>query len=142
MPHLGLNVRKLAALDMALHGKRFILVEFGFGVLAFAVLGDLSLTQGLRLLRNGVNWQLVLGIVLLWIGLNYIPLFIHAVDLARRGTARDEAGDELAKREALRKYSVLQFWLLVPFAIVILDLTQRPAAKAARSAGPPSRHRG
>lgn len=142
MPALGLNVRKLAALDMALHGKRFILIEFGIGVLACAVLGGLSLAQGLRLLRNGLNWQLVLGIVLLWIGLNYVPLFIHAVDLARRGMARVEAGDDLAKQELLRKYSVQQFWLLVPFAVVVLDLTQRLAPNAARSAGPPSRHRG
>ena len=142
MPPLGLNVRKLAALDMALHGKRFILVEFGVGVLACAVLGGLSLVQGLRLIRIGINWQLVLGIVLLWIGLNYVPLFIHALDLARRGTARDEAGDDLAKPELLRKYSVQQLWLLVPFAVVALDLTQRLAANAARSAGPPSRQRG
>ena len=46
MPYLGLNVRKLAAIDMALHGKRFILIEFGAGVLACAVLGGLSLAQG------------------------------------------------------------------------------------------------
>ena len=97
---------------------------------------------GLRLLRDGLSWQPVLGIVLLWIGLNYLPLFIHAVDLATRGTAREEAGDELATREVLRKYSVQQLWILIPFAVVILDLIQRLAANAARSAGPPSRHRG
>ena len=139
---MALNVRKLAALDMALHGKRFILIEFGLGVLACAVLGGLSLAQGLRLLRNGFNWQFVLGVVLLWIGLNYVPLFIHAVDLAGCGRAREEAGHELASREVLRKYSVQQLWILVPFAVVVLDLIQRFAANDARSEGPPSRHRG
>jgi hypothetical protein len=142
MPHLGLNVRKLAAIDMALHETRFILIEFGVGVLASAVLCGLSLAQGLRLLRNGFNRELGLGFVLLWIGLNYVPLFIHAIDLARRGTARQEAGDDLDRRQLLRRYSAQQFWLLVPFAVVVLDLTQRFAANAARSAGPPSRHRG
>lgn len=142
MPRLSLNVRRLAAIDMALHGKRYILIEFGVGVLACAILGGLSLAQGLRLLRKGFNWQLVLGIALLWIGLNYVPLLIHAVDLARRGTASEEAGDDLDRRQLLRRYSAQQFWLLVPFAVVILALVQRSAAKAARSAGPPSMHRG
>lgn len=75
-------------------------------------------------------------------GVNYVPLFIHAVDLARRRAAREEAGDELATRAVLRNYSVQQLWLLVPLAVVILDLIQRLAANAARSAGPPSMHRG
>lgn len=139
---MALNVRKLAAVDMALHGKRFILTEFALGVVACLLLGGLSLAQGIRGLDRGISWQLLLGLALLWIGLNYVPLLVHAVDLARRGTAREEAANDLAQRELIRKYSLQQLWLLVPFAVVILALLQRPSANAARSAGPPTMHRG
>jgi hypothetical protein len=68
---------------------------------------------------------LLLGIPLLWIGLNYVPLFVHSVDLARKGTARQEVATELADPRAARSYSWRQLWILVPFAVVILAVTQR-----------------
>ena len=68
MESVALDVRKLAALDMAVHGKPFIVVEFGVGVLGCLVLGALSVTAGIR---SGATWELLLGVALLWIALNY-----------------------------------------------------------------------
>lgn len=124
---MGVNVRRLAALDMALHGPRLILIEFAVGVVGCAVLGIFSVALGVRLLARGLTWQLFLGIALLWVALNYVPLLLHAIDIVRRGSARQEAAYELAHPEIVRRYSVLQMWLLVPFAMVIMALAQRGA---------------
>ena len=120
-----LNVRKLAALDMALHGPRFIVIEFGLGVAGCAVIGALSFAAGVRTWSRGVGWQLVLGVVLLWIALNYVPLLLHAIDLARRGSARQEASAELANPKLVRLYGLKQLWILVPFAVLTFAVLQR-----------------
>jgi hypothetical protein len=125
MGALTLDVRKLAALDVAFHGARFIVAEFASGVVLGGGLGLLLLVAGLRLLSRGLTWQLLLGVALLWIGLNYVPLLIHALDLARRDTAREEVRAELADLQLVRTYSWRQLWILVPFAIITLDLVQR-----------------
>lgn len=80
--------------------------------------------MGIRLLKYWLNWQLLLGLALLSGGVNYLPLLIHALDLARRGTVREEAGLDTSP-DAARRYTVLQLWLLVPFALVALALAQR-----------------
>ena len=59
------DVRRLAALDMALHGPRLILIEFAVGVVGCAVLGGYSVALGVRLPAHGFTWQLFLGIALL-----------------------------------------------------------------------------
>lgn len=122
---MWLDVRKLAALDMALHGPRFIVIEFAGGVGGCALIGALSLGAGTRLISHGISWQLILGAGLLWIALNYVPLLLNAIDLARRRTARQEAASELASPRLLRRYGLLQLWILVPFAIVIFAFLQR-----------------
>jgi len=119
---IALDVRKLAALDMAFHGERFILGEFGIGVAGSIVLCVLSLSAGFR---SGTVWELLLGLALLWIGLNYVPLLVHAIDLARLGAARLEAADEIERPELIRGYTARQLWILLPFAVVIMDLVQR-----------------
>lgn len=138
MNALSLNVRRLVALDMALHGKRFIVTEFAAGVLLSGALGVLSIVTGLRSRGHGLSWQLLIGIALLWIALNYVPLLIHAVELARQGTARQEAAAELADLRLARSYLWRQLWILVPFAVVVLDLAQRSrSSSGARLGGPP-----
>ena len=112
---------------MALHGPRLILIEFAVGVIGCAVLGGYSVALGVRLLAHGLTWQLFLGIALLWVALNYVPLLLHAIDIVRCGSARQEAAYELAHPEIMRRYTVLQLWLLVPFAMVIMALAQRGA---------------
>lgn len=112
---MGLNVRKLVALDMTFLGTRVIVAEYAVGVVLGLGIGILSLLRG-------VYW---LGVPLLWIALNYVPLFLHSVDLARRGTARQEVAAELADLRNARSYSYRQLWILVPFAVVLLALAQR-----------------
>ena len=69
----GLDVSRLAELDIAWHGPQFILWEFGGGVVGPAALGLLSvrytITHGLSLL----SWPVLLGVELLAIALNYVP---------------------------------------------------------------------
>ena len=105
-----LNVRKLVALDMTFIGSRVIVAEYAAGVVLPAFLGILSLRQG----------NLLFALPLLWIALNDIPLLAHSVDLARRGTAREETGGKLD-----RSYSWRQLWILVPFAVVVFAVLQR-----------------
>lgn len=100
---------------MTFLGTRVVVVEYAAGVLLGSGIGILSLRKGV----------LLIGIALLWIGLNYIPLLIHAVDLARKGSARDEVAPELADLRQARSYSWRQIWILVPLAVVVLDLVQR-----------------
>lgn len=102
---------------MALHGRPFIVIEFAFGVAGGLGLGGLSLSTGIRL---GAAWVVVLGVVLICTGVNYIPLLIHAVDLARQDSAR----------QLIWRYTVRQFWIAVPFAMVVMDLAQRARARA------------
>ena len=127
MGSVALDVRKLAALDMAVHGTRFIVVEFGVGVAGCLILGGLSVAAGLR---SGATWELLLGLGLLWIAVNYVPLLIHAIDLARSGTARQEAANEIEHPELIRRYTFRQLWILVPLAIVIMDVAQRTRSRA------------
>ena len=112
---VGLNVRKLVALDMTFLGTRVIVGEYGAGVVLCGAIAVLSLQRG----------ALLLGIPLLWIGLNYVPLFAHAIDLARRGTARQEVAAELADPSKARSYSWRQLWILVPFAVIVFAVLQR-----------------
>ena len=115
MHSIGLNVRKLVALDMAFIGTRVIVAEYPAGVVLPALLAVLSLRQG----------NLLFGLPLLWIAVNYVPLFLHSVDLARKGTARQEVGGVLD-----RSYSWRQLWILVPFAVVLFALSQRSTRPA------------
>ncbi|HEV2415686.1 MAG TPA: hypothetical protein VGX27_12855 [Candidatus Dormibacteraeota bacterium] len=112
---VGLNVRRLAALDMTFLGTQVIVAEYAAGVVLPWVIAALSVRRGV----------LPLGIPLPWIGLNNVPLFVHAVDLARRGTAREEVAAELADPPQARSYSWRQLWILVPLGVVVFALLQR-----------------
>src|ERR1035438_6175939 len=96
-----INVRKLAAIDLHFLGPKVILAEFGLGVPIMLALGILSLRVGL--LRTHAIWQIVLGVYLLLLAVNYIPMLWCAIDIARRGTAAAELGDELSDKVALMR---------------------------------------
>jgi hypothetical protein len=80
-----INIRKLAAVDMAWLGARVIIVEYFFGVIFPFLLGFLSVRAGLfgPVL---IGWEAGLGIWLITIAMNYIPLLIYAVLIAKAGT--------------------------------------------------------
>lgn len=120
-----INVRKLAALDLVLHGPWFILAEFGFAVALGAALGVYLTYDGLFSSQGHSPVALIMGIYTLLLGINYVPLLLHAIDLVRHRAAADELAYELTRKDYyVRKYSIQQFLVLVPLALPILALQQ------------------
>jgi hypothetical protein len=119
-----LDVRRTAALDMALHGSRLIVAEFAIGTAVCAGLGVLAIASGIRSLAHGISFALVLGLLLIGAALNYLPLLIHSIDISRKDSSKEEAKEELARPELIRRYSARQFVLLVPFAVAVMAVLQ------------------
>ena len=114
-----LNPRKLAAIDLVFLGAKVIIAEFAGGVL-------LCLGLGAFVLYRGHSWgQLALGLYLVSLGINYIPLLIYATAITRRRSAVAEMGDELNdKSRAMAKYRRQSILLLVPLFVPILALAE------------------
>jgi hypothetical protein len=49
-----------------------------------------------------------------------LPLLIHGVDLARRGSACAEAAGDLADARVARSYAWRQLWIVIPLAVVAI----------------------
>jgi hypothetical protein len=129
-----LNVRKLAAIDLYFLGPRFILAEFGLGVVALCALGLLTLRAGIRQ-DHGV-YLVAWGIYMVAIGINYVPLLLHAIDITRSGTAEKEIADELRERRvALRKYRRRSLLILLPLVVLILSIVQEVQERIAAHSG-------
>ncbi len=115
-----INIRKLAAVDMVWLGPRVIIAEYALGVVLPLSLGLFSIRLGFPgYVKSG--WETAVGFWLVSIGLNYIPLFIYAVLIARGGTVKEEGQAELAHA---RRYGTQQVIILIPFFVVILALVQ------------------
>jgi hypothetical protein len=115
-----LNVRRLAAVDM--HGssgvtwRRWVIGALGIAALAILVL------------PAGGIVRLVLGVWLLGIALNYLPLAVYAVVFIRPARLRAElTGVDLGGE--LRRYTKGQFWVFVPLRLLGLDISQRLARR-------------
>jgi hypothetical protein len=110
-----INVRKLVALDIVLHGPKFILTEFGVGP-------PTILAVGLWLVFTNA---FLLGLYLFFTGINYVPLLIYAIVIARGKTANLEVTQDLERDKHFnRKYSTQQLMIFIPFAILILAIAQ------------------
>ena len=111
----SLDLRGLVELDLALHGRRFILLEFG-------ITAPAMLAGGL-LLAFRSYWPL--GAYIFLIGLNYVPLLIYALGLTSKHeeAANTKAGRTFL-RERARSFGALQFIILVPLSIPLLALRQ------------------
>jgi hypothetical protein len=119
-----INVRKLAAIDLYFLGPKIILLEFGLGVPTMLTLGIFSLRVGM--FRTHTTWQSALGVYLLLLAVNYIPMLWCAIDITRRGSAAAELGDELHdKGAAMQKYRLQSLWLLVPLVVLVAWVVQR-----------------
>ena len=115
-----INIRKLAAVDMALHGTRAIVVEFALGVVLPLALGLISVRPAIiGLVQPG--WATVLGFWLVGIAANYVPLLIYAIAIARGRTVQQEGQSELAH---VKRYGIQQAIILIPFLVVVLALVQ------------------
>lgn len=120
-----ISVRKLAALDLALHGPVFILIEFGGSLLLGLGLGIIILAAAFNGGYPHSPWLLVFGCYVLLVGVNYLPLLLYAVVMVRRKSARAEVAAELAGGgKAVRRYTVQQFLLLIPLFMPILSIYQ------------------
>lgn len=118
-----INVRKLAAIDLEFLGPKIILSEFGLGVLGSLTLGILSIRAGMHRFHSAR--MTVFGVYLLLLGINYVPLLLHALDIARNGCARQEIADELGNRRVtFRKYRRQSLFLLLPMVVPIAAIVQ------------------
>ena len=107
------DVRRLVALDMGLHGPKFILIEFGLGVPIPMILGWSLIARGF----------LVFGAYIFLLGINYVPTLIYAVGLRKTyGEVVDMKDPEIGKLN--RKYSIQQFLIFIPFFVVALAIIQ------------------
>ena len=122
-----IDVRKLAALDIAYYGPKLILAEFAVGVFGFAAWGLYSLVDGI--FRSHSTWEAMWGAYLLSLGINYMPLLRYGMTIARRRSAKEEAADVLAHKH---KYGLQTLFLLIPFLVPALAIAQeRCRGKAA-----------
>ena len=120
-----INVRKLAALDIVLHGPKFILIEFGLGVFGCAALGLFSTYLGLFPGPNHSLFAAIMGCFLLWVALNYVPLLLYAMSIVRHKSAQQEVAYELAHKDKYAvKYTMQSALLLIPLAMLILAVYQ------------------
>ena len=85
-----------------------------------AALGILVLVRG-----HGTPAQIVLGLYLISLGVNYIPMLVYAIAINNAKSARKELGNELDnKNAAMKKYRHQSLWLLIPLIVPIVALTQ------------------
>jgi hypothetical protein len=120
-----IDIRRLAAVDIAFLCSRFILAEFSIGVFGSLGLGVLTLV------RTHSFGGTAFGAYLLCIGINYVPLLLHAVSIVRHGTANQEIADEMPdKRRMFRKYRRQSLLLLLPLVVPILAIIQRRSSES------------
>lgn len=115
-----INIRKLVAVDMTLHGTRFIIAEFAIGIVLPLILGFFAIRAGL-FGSAPVHREVVLGFWLIGVAVNYLPLFIYALLIARSGTVKEEGQPELAN---VKRYSLQQVIIFIPFFVAVLAIMQ------------------
>jgi len=96
--------------------RRLIRAEFIVGAAGCTALGALSLVSG------GV-WPDLLGVWLVGVGVNYIPLTLQALALSKPGALEEELLGLDLRRE-LRRAGVRQLWIALPFAVAIAALLE------------------
>lgn len=121
---LSVDLRKLAAIDIAFLGRKFIIAEFAAGVVLSTALGLFVLVRGHSF------WQSLLGVYFLCLGINYAPMFAYAMAIPTRHQARKEMAEELADRgRAMAKYRRLSVLLLIPLVVPVLAFVARQKTK-------------
>jgi hypothetical protein len=91
--------------------RRIIVAEFVVGLVVMEAFGAWLLMSSSSLGSRA------LGVWLIGAGLNYAPLAAHAIGLSRPGALDLELTGVDTGRE-LRRYGVLQLWVLVPLSLV------------------------
>src|SRR5258708_27855237 len=93
--------------------RRIIQAEFTAALAATVALGI-----WLAIEASGLGTR-ILGIWLMGAGVNYAPLAVYAILLSRPGALEAELADVDTGQE-LRRYSVLQLWILVPLSLIAM----------------------
>jgi hypothetical protein len=117
------SVRRLAAIDMwggrgSTSWRRIILIEFVAGVVVGVGLGIWLLVDG-----PGDWLAVALGIWAIGVGINYVPLALHAISLTPAGKLEAEL-EGVDIYSELRHYTTAQFRVFVPLWIAIVALAQ------------------
>lgn len=113
------DIRRLAAIDIFLLGFKLVLAEYLVGVFLSAGLGAFILARARSL---GV---VVLGVYILCLGINYVPLLAYTWAIGNRQDARAALGDESDdKPAAMSKYRRLSLLLLIPLVVAVLAAIQ------------------
>jgi hypothetical protein len=113
------NVRRLAAVDLSGLGPGIVIPEFALAVVGAPALGILTV------LRSGSFATTTFGVALIGLGVNYVPLLVHAIDLVRHSAVDVTIADHGLDRRALyAKYRRQSLWLLLPFVVAIAGLAQ------------------
>jgi hypothetical protein len=114
---LGVDFRKLAAIDVAFLGPKIILAEFAAGALFSIALGIFAL------FRSHSGSGIAIGIYLLCLGINYVPMFGYALGIGSRDNAKYTLGDELQQsRTEMSKYRRQSLLLLIPLSVPLFAL--------------------
>jgi hypothetical protein len=127
----AVDIRRLAAIDIALLGYKFVVAEYAVGVL-------LSIALGLFVFfRSHSFWQVALGSYLICVGIDYVPMLAYAVAIGSRQRAQAEIADELTeKRRAMSKYRRISLLLLIPLLVPVLALRRGPPDSQKATQGP------
>jgi|ERR1051326_2996555 membrane protein implicated in regulation of membrane protease activity len=129
-----INIRKLAALDIAFHGPAFILGEFIFGVFASAAFGFGLLYLGISVEHFSVPWTVLLGGYICCLALNYVPLLLYTISITRRKSAQEEVALELTDKAYYgRKYTMQSLLILLPLVVPAIALAQEWQKKKAQT---------
>jgi hypothetical protein len=129
-----IDMRRLAAVDLygrrsTKRRRRLILAEFVLAAIDVPLLGQAIL------LAASSTPRVLLGAYLTGVGLNYIPLALHAIPLSRAGKLDAELADADAEAE-LRRYTAKQILIGIPLLLLILGTAQFAASRRApRSLG-------
>ena len=124
-----IDVRRLAAIDMyGRHGskrrRRLILAEFVLAAIDMPLLG-------LTIVLAPALPRVFLGAYLIGVGLNFVPLALHAISMSRAGLLGTElAGVDVAAE--LRRYTAKHLFIGIPLLVLTLG-----AAQFAMSRRPP-----
>ncbi|TAM83964.1 MAG: hypothetical protein EPN47_03920 [Acidobacteria bacterium] len=111
------RIRSLAAIDIALLGYKLIYAEYLVGVV-------LGLSFGFFVLgRSQSMWHRALGVYLVCLGANYVPMLIYTIAIGSRQNAQAEIADELAEsgqQRTMSRYRKVSLFLLVPLMAPVL----------------------
>lgn len=119
-----INIKKLVALDISTHGRWVILAEFAFGVFVSGTIGIFSLFS---FFSNTDSALLVgiIGVVLLWISINYVPMLLYTISIMRHKNVSKEVARELENGDIhTRKYAFQSLFLILPLVVPILAICQ------------------